>query len=265
MYCGYRQQPPLDQRQPPGQPLGVGDVQAGRVVRQRTERERRIPVRAQRCVAVVPNPPGPAQHSEVEVEQAARVATGKQDGEQRDHGQHGERDPEERQDHECGIRSSHFTSHSQRLSCRSGCPSTLTKRIDAQADTRPASIHSQNAPICCRPAPHQGIPRNLAPSEARGAAASAAQVWVAGSGATKREGRSTSVSRVSPNSARARRSKRPKVLILSMSMSWPTRTRYGITNRRRRRTSHGAVLGGCGVFEATGTRGCTDARGHTYS
>jgi hypothetical protein len=68
------QQPPLHQHQPVGEPLGLGHVQVCLVVGHVGEGERRMAVGAQRPVAVVVHPPGPAQHADVEVEQRSRTA-----------------------------------------------------------------------------------------------------------------------------------------------------------------------------------------------
>ena len=78
-------QQPLHEDQPPGQPLGIGDVQVRRVVRHVGQGERRIAVGAQGPVAVVVHAPGPAHDPDVEVEQRPRIAAGEQDREERDH------------------------------------------------------------------------------------------------------------------------------------------------------------------------------------
>ena len=91
------QQPGLDQGQAAGEVLGVGDVEPGRVVGDVGEGERRVAVGAQGVVAVVGDPPGPAEHAEVEPEDPRRVAAGDEDGEPGDDGQDREGDPEEHQ------------------------------------------------------------------------------------------------------------------------------------------------------------------------
>ena len=91
------QQPGLDQGQAAGEVLGVGDVEPGRVVGDVGEGERRVAVGAQGVVAVVGDPPGPAEHAEVEPEDPRRVAAGDEDGEPGDDGQDREGDPEEDQ------------------------------------------------------------------------------------------------------------------------------------------------------------------------
>ena len=91
------QQPPLDQDQAAGEPLGVGDVQRRGVVRLLVQAERRVAVGAQGTVGVVADPPRPAQHPQVEAEQRAGVAAGEQDREERDDGDDSERDPQEEQ------------------------------------------------------------------------------------------------------------------------------------------------------------------------
>src|SRR5882762_6044489 len=62
------QQPPFDQDQAAGEPCGVGDVQRGGVVGVLVQAERRVAVGAQGAVGVVADPPGPAQHAQVEAE-----------------------------------------------------------------------------------------------------------------------------------------------------------------------------------------------------
>ena len=52
-----------------GEVLGVGDVEVGRVVGDVGEGERRVAVGAQGAVAVVGDPPGPAEDAEVEAEE----------------------------------------------------------------------------------------------------------------------------------------------------------------------------------------------------
>jgi hypothetical protein len=90
-----REQPPLDQDKATGQALGVGDLQARRVIRDRLKGERRVAVGAERAVRVEGDPPGPAQHTDVEIEEPARVALGEQDREEGDNADHDEGDPEE--------------------------------------------------------------------------------------------------------------------------------------------------------------------------
>ena len=92
-----REQPPLHEHEPARQPLGVRDLESRRVVRHVVEREGRVAIRAQRCVRVEGDPPRPAHDPDVEVEDRARVAPREEDREERDHGQHEERQPEERE------------------------------------------------------------------------------------------------------------------------------------------------------------------------
>ena len=92
---GDREQPPLHQDEATREPLRVGDVERRRVVGCRVERERRVAVGAEGAVRVVRDAPGPAQHAEVEVEDAPRVAPGEQDREEGDDREHHEGDPEE--------------------------------------------------------------------------------------------------------------------------------------------------------------------------
>ena len=78
-------QQPLDQDQAAGEVFGVRDVEFGRIVGP-GQGERRVAVGAQGGVDVEPDPPVPAQHADVEVEQRPRIAAGEQDGEAGDHG-----------------------------------------------------------------------------------------------------------------------------------------------------------------------------------
>ena len=94
---GDCEQPPLHEHEPSREPLRVRDGECRRVVGLLVECERRVPVGTQRPVRVVRDAPGPAQHAEVEVEDASRVATGEQDREEGDDREHGEGDPEEEQ------------------------------------------------------------------------------------------------------------------------------------------------------------------------
>ena len=98
------QQPPLDERQSSRELLRVFDLEAGRVVRDVLERERGVPVGAEGAVGVEADAPAPAQHADVEVEQAAGIASGEQDREQRDYARREQRDPQEEEDHEVGDR-----------------------------------------------------------------------------------------------------------------------------------------------------------------
>ena len=68
---------------------------ARRVVGHVVERERRVAVGAERAVGVEGDPPRPAQHADVEVEDASRVAAGEEDREERDDRQHEKAQPEE--------------------------------------------------------------------------------------------------------------------------------------------------------------------------
>ena len=61
---GNGQQPGLDQDQSAGQPLGIVDVEIGRVVGA-GERERRVPVRSECTVGVEGHPPAPADDPDV--------------------------------------------------------------------------------------------------------------------------------------------------------------------------------------------------------
>ena len=79
-----REEPPLHEHEPARQPLRVRDVEPRRVVRHVVERERRVAIGAERGVRVEGDPPRPAQHAEVEVEDAARVAAREEDREERD-------------------------------------------------------------------------------------------------------------------------------------------------------------------------------------
>ena len=92
-----REQPPLHEHEPARESLRVSDVERRRVVGRLVERERRVAVGAQRAVRVERHAPGPAQHAEVEVEDAPRVAAGEQDREEGDDREHDEGDPEEEQ------------------------------------------------------------------------------------------------------------------------------------------------------------------------
>ena len=94
---GDREQPPLHEHEPARQPLRVLDVEPSGIVGYVVERERWVPVGAERSVRVEGDTPRPAEHSEVEVEDAARVATRDEDREERDDRQHQEGEPEERE------------------------------------------------------------------------------------------------------------------------------------------------------------------------
>ena len=94
---GDCEQPPLHEHEPPREPLRVRDGERRRIVGLLVERERRVAVGTQRAVRVVRDAPGPAQHADVEIEDAPRIATGEQDREEGDDRQHGEGDPEEEQ------------------------------------------------------------------------------------------------------------------------------------------------------------------------
>ena len=78
--------------------MRIRDVEGGGIVRLLPEAERGVPVGAEGAVAVVRDPPRPAQHAEVEGEEAARVATGEEDREERRNGHDEERQPQEGQD-----------------------------------------------------------------------------------------------------------------------------------------------------------------------
>ena len=94
---GDREQPPLDEHEAARELPRVLDVQRRRVVRRVVERERRIPVGAERAVRVERDPPRPAEHPDVEVEDPARIPPGEEDREERDHRQYEEREPQEGQ------------------------------------------------------------------------------------------------------------------------------------------------------------------------
>jgi hypothetical protein len=79
------QQPRLDQNQPTREVFGIGDVEVGRVVRA-GQRKGWVAICAEGAVGVESDPPVPAQHTDIEVEQRARIAAGEQDGEASDHG-----------------------------------------------------------------------------------------------------------------------------------------------------------------------------------
>ena len=99
-----RQQPPLHQHQSAGQLVGIGDLEVRGEVRALLQAERRVVVGAQPAVRVVGDPPGPAQHADVEVEDRPGVAAGEQDRDQRDDRQHDEGQPQEGQHDEVGDR-----------------------------------------------------------------------------------------------------------------------------------------------------------------
>lgn len=92
-----RQQPPLHQDQAARERLRVLDPKVGRVVGDLGQRERRVPVGAQRAVGVEGHPPAPAHHPDVEGEDRARVAAGDQDRDEGAQAQHREGEPQEDQ------------------------------------------------------------------------------------------------------------------------------------------------------------------------
>ena len=96
-YCGSASSHHLTSTRPRESVCGVGDVEPRGVVGIVGERERRIPVGAERAVGVEADAPGPAQHADVEVEEPARIAAGEQDREERDDGDDHEGEPEERE------------------------------------------------------------------------------------------------------------------------------------------------------------------------
>ena len=65
--------------------FGKGDLDVGRVV-DPSQGERRVAVGAQGGVDVEPDPPVPAQHADIEVEQGPRIAAGDHDGDPGGHG-----------------------------------------------------------------------------------------------------------------------------------------------------------------------------------
>ena len=90
------QQPPLHEHEPAGQMPGVRDVERRRIVAL-LQRERRVSVGSVGGEGVERHSPAPAQHTDVEVEDRARIAAGEQDREERDHAQYAEREPQERE------------------------------------------------------------------------------------------------------------------------------------------------------------------------
>ena len=92
---------PLDEHEPPGELLRVGDVEGGRVGH-RPQGERRVAVGAEGEVAVVADAPGPAQDADVEVEQATGIAPGQQDAYAGRDGGEDERRPQHGQDQDVG-------------------------------------------------------------------------------------------------------------------------------------------------------------------
>ena len=91
------QQPPFHQRQPAGQPPRVLDLQVRGIGRVLGQRERRVPVGAERADRVVLHPPGPPQHPHVELEDGPRVAAGDHDRHHRHRAEHDEAGPQEGQ------------------------------------------------------------------------------------------------------------------------------------------------------------------------
>ena len=95
-----REQPPLDEHEPARELLGIVDLQPRRVVGAVGEREGRILVGSEGAVGVEADAPRPAEHADVEVEDAAGVAAGEEDREAGDDGRDREADPEEEEDDE---------------------------------------------------------------------------------------------------------------------------------------------------------------------
>ena len=94
-----REQPPLDQDEPAREALRVVHLEVCRVVRDVAEGEGRVAVCPEGAVGVVGDAPLPAQDPDVELEDAARVAPGEEDGEEGHHAEHHEGQPQERQHH----------------------------------------------------------------------------------------------------------------------------------------------------------------------
>ena len=92
---------PLDEDQPAGELLRVGDRERRRV-RRRSEGERRVAVGAEREVAVVADAPGPSQDADVEVEEATGIALGQQDADPGGHGGEDERGPQPGEEKDVG-------------------------------------------------------------------------------------------------------------------------------------------------------------------
>ena len=92
-----REEPPLHEDEATREALRVLDVEPRGIVGHVVERERRIAVGAERAVGVEGDAPRPAEHSEVEVEDPARVAPREEDREERDDREHEEREPQERE------------------------------------------------------------------------------------------------------------------------------------------------------------------------
>src|SRR5215212_3152791 len=93
-------QPPFYEYEPAREGLRVLDVEAGWIVGNVLERERRVLVGAQCAVAVEADAPGPAQDAEVEVEEPPRIAPGEEDREEGGHADNREGDEEEEEDDE---------------------------------------------------------------------------------------------------------------------------------------------------------------------
>src|SRR5205085_10745126 len=85
------EQPPLDEYEPARERLRVCHLEPGRIIRYVLECEGWVLVGGECAVAVEADPPGPAEHADVEVEQSPRVAAGEEDREESDHGDDGGR------------------------------------------------------------------------------------------------------------------------------------------------------------------------------
>ena len=92
------EEPPLHEHEPARQFAGVDNLERRRIVGRGAEGEGRVPVGAERAVRVEGHTPRPAQHADVELEDPPRIAGGEQDSEERDDGEHEERDPQEEKD-----------------------------------------------------------------------------------------------------------------------------------------------------------------------
>ena len=99
-----REQPPLDEHEPPRERAGVLDRKARRVVGDVVECEWRIAVGAERSERVEADPPRPAEHADVEVEDRPWVPAGEEDREERDDAEQDVRRPQEDEDDVVGDR-----------------------------------------------------------------------------------------------------------------------------------------------------------------
>ena len=104
MKCGIARSHDFTSTSPRDSRSGYATSSRRRVVGHVVERERRIAVGAERAVRVERHAPRPAEHSDVEVEDAPRVAARDEDREERDDGQHEKRQPQEREHDVVGNR-----------------------------------------------------------------------------------------------------------------------------------------------------------------